>query len=216
MDWKYIETSDPMIRGKAPEIEAEIPERCDGGFPMRAWYHVIIGGACSGGPYRQRVMGLNVCKPYPFRPCGHYTKHPIYEQCPKERQITPKCRLRCSLGYNKTYKEDVIYAKSAHYLKTNETEIQKEIMMNGPVQASFKVYGDFLTYEKGIYRHTAGEDEGGHAVKIIGWGVENDVKYWLVANSWNTGWGEDGYVRFLRGENECEIETRIIAGFFEA
>ncbi|VDM83748.1 unnamed protein product [Strongylus vulgaris] len=27
MDWKYIETSDPMIRGKAPEIETEIPER---------------------------------------------------------------------------------------------------------------------------------------------------------------------------------------------
>jgi len=26
---------------------------------------------------------------------------------------------------------------------------------------------------------------GGHAVKIIGWGVENGEKYWEVANSWN-------------------------------
>jgi len=29
--------------------------------------------------------------------------------------------------------------------------------------------------------------KGGHAVKIIGWGVEDSIKYWLVANSWNTG-----------------------------
>lgn len=28
---------------------------------------------------------------------------------------------------------------------------------------------------------------GGHAVKIVGWGVLEGVPYWLVANSWNTG-----------------------------
>ena len=35
---------------------------------------------------------------------------------------------------------------------------------------------------------------GGHAVRIIGWGVENKVPYWLVANSWNTDWGDNGRV----------------------
>jgi cathepsin B len=33
---------------------------------------------------------------------------------------------------------------------------------------------------------------GGHAVKMIGWGVDNGVPYWLVANSWNTDWAENG------------------------
>ncbi|VDM72803.1 unnamed protein product [Strongylus vulgaris] len=121
---------------------------CDGGYAMSAWSHVIRKGACTGGSYGQR----NVCKPYPFRPCGHHTKHPIYEQCPKERQSTPKCSSKCSPEYNKTYKEDLIHAKKAHYLETSETEIQKEIMANGPVQATFKAYTDFLTYEKGIYK----------------------------------------------------------------
>ena len=44
----------------------------------------------------------------------------------------------------------------------------------------------------GVYRHVTGEEVGGHAVKIIGWGVENGVDYWLVANSWNTQWSDKG------------------------
>lgn len=33
---------------------------------------------------------------------------------------------------------------------------------------------------------------GGHAIKILGWGEENGVPYWLAANSWNTDWGDNG------------------------
>lgn len=33
---------------------------------------------------------------------------------------------------------------------------------------------------------------GGHAIRILGWGVENEVPYWLVANSWNVDWGDNG------------------------
>lgn len=29
-------------------------------------------------------------------------------------------------------------------------------------------------------------------MRILGWGVENDVPYWLVGNSWNTDWGDNG------------------------
>ena len=44
----------------------------------------------------------------------------------------------------------------------------------------------------GVYKHVIGEAEDNHAVKILGWGVENGVDYWLVANSWNTHWGDKG------------------------
>lgn len=33
---------------------------------------------------------------------------------------------------------------------------------------------------------------GGHAIRILGWGVENGTPYWLVGNSWNTDWGDNG------------------------
>jgi len=44
----------------------------------------------------------------------------------------------------------------------------------------------------GVYQHVTGSMLRGHAVKIIGWGVEKDVPYWLVANSWNSDWGDNG------------------------
>lgn len=37
-----------------------------------------------------------------------------------------------------------------------------------------------------------GDIMGGHAIRILGWGVEDGVPYWLVANSWNTDWGDKG------------------------
>ncbi|VDM81482.1 unnamed protein product [Strongylus vulgaris] len=60
--------------------------------------------------------------------------------------------------------------------------------------------------------HTWGTSLGSHAVKVIGWGVDKGVDYWLVANSWNTDWGENGYFRIRRGTNECGFESRICAG----
>ena len=60
-------------------------------------------------------------------------------------------------------------------------------MTNGPVQVAFDVYSDFLSYKSGVYQHLTGDMLGGHAVKMIGWGIENGTKYWLCVNSWNTG-----------------------------
>ncbi|RCN52252.1 papain family cysteine protease [Ancylostoma caninum] len=87
-----------------------------------------------------------------------------------------------------------------------------EIMTRGPVATTYDVYRDFSYYKGGVYIHTEGQKTGAHAVKIIGWGKEKDVPYWLVANSWNTDWGEDGYFRILRGENHCNIEKAAVYG----
>lgn len=52
---------------------------------------------------------------------------------------------------------------------------------------------------------------GYHAVRIVGWGEENHVKYWIVANSWGKDWGENGFFRILRNEYECSIESYMRA-----
>ena len=41
----------------------------------------------------------------------------------------------------------------------------------------------------GVYQHVSGAPLGGHAVRLLGWGVEEGTPYWLVANSWNYDWG---------------------------
>ena len=78
--------------------------------------------------------------------------------------------------------------------------IRKEILENGPVQTGFTVYNDFMSYKSGIYKHVSGSALGGHAVIIIGWGVEEGVEYWIAQNSWDKNWGENGYFRIKTGE----------------
>jgi len=77
------------------------------------------------------------------------------------------------------------------------------------VETAFTVYTDFANYVGGIYHHVKGSMEGGHAVRIVGWGVEKGNKYWKVANSWNPYWGEKGYFRIKRGGSECGIEDGV-------
>ena len=84
-----------------------------------------------------------------------------------------------------------------------------EIYNKGSVEGAFDVYEDFMTYKSGIYKHVEGGYLGGHAIKIIGWGVEDNVKFWICVNE---DWGENGLFRILKGEDECGIESGVVAG----
>ncbi|KAE9461942.1 hypothetical protein C3L33_06151, partial [Rhododendron williamsianum] len=58
--------------------------------------------------------------------------------------------------------------------------------------------GDFRFYTGGVYRGNCGTDLH-HAVTAVGYGITSDgTKYWLVKNSWGTGWGENGYMKLER------------------
>jgi len=57
-----------------------------------------------------------------------------------------------------------------------------------------------MSYKGGIYEHVSGARQGGHAVKLVGYGVENGVNYWIIANSWGPAWGESGFFRIKHGQ----------------
>jgi len=99
---------------------------------------------------------------------------------------------------------------------SGEENIAQAIMEGGPVETGFTVYADFSNYVSGIYHYVTGSIEGGHAVRMVGWGVENGVKYWKVANSWNPYWGEKGHFRIKKGNNECGIENEVTASSADA
>ena len=175
---------------------------CNGGYPSVAFTYWKNTGIPSGGLYGDTTT----CKPYFFPPCDdHPHKCEDYEE-------TPECEAECQEGYPKTLEEDKSYAESAYSVKGEENMMQ-EIYENGPIESTFLVYEDFNDYESGVYQHITGEAAGMHAVKIIGWGVtDTGIKYWLIANSWNEKWGEKGFFRMIRGENECGIESLAATG----
>eukprot|EP00817_Percolomonadidae_sp_ATCC50343_P000771 CAMPEP_0117421938 /NCGR_PEP_ID=MMETSP0758-20121206/2888_1 /TAXON_ID=63605 /ORGANISM="Percolomonas cosmopolitus, Strain AE-1 (ATCC 50343)" /LENGTH=310 /DNA_ID=CAMNT_0005204279 /DNA_START=10 /DNA_END=942 /DNA_ORIENTATION=+ len=93
------------------------------------------------------------------------------------------------------------------------SSMQQDIQAHGPIQVGFRVYQDFFNYKSGVYTHQSGGLAGGHAVKVDGWGVDNNgTPYWIVANSWGTTWGQQGYFWIKRGTDECGIESQAYAG----
>jgi len=179
---------------------------CDGGFPQAAWSYYKTTGLVTGGNYDTKQG----CEPYSIPACEHHTTGPL-PPCGDEKP-TPDCTKKCIDGYSVPYAKDKHFGSSVYSVRSDQTQIETEIFKNGPVEAAFTVYADFLTYKSGVYKHTTGSVLGGHAVKILGWGVEDSTPYWLVANSWNADWGDKGFFKILRGKNECGIEDGIVAG----
>ncbi|XP_067116152.1 cathepsin B [Osmerus mordax] len=180
---------------------------CNGGYPSAAWDFWTTEGLVSGGLYDSH-MG---CRPYSIAPCEHHvngTRPP----CTGEEGDTPKCSKACEVGYTPTYKKDKHFGKRAYSVPPDEQEIMAELFQNGPAEAAFTVYEDFVSYKSGVYQHVSGSALGGHAIKIMGWGEEDGTPYWLATNSWNTDWGDNGFFKILRGENHCGIESEVVAG----
>ncbi|KAM8952706.1 cathepsin B [Pelodytes ibericus] len=180
---------------------------CNGGYPGGAWSYWTEDGLVSGGLYDSHVG----CRPYSIPPCEHHVNG-SRPACKGEEGETPKCVRKCEEGYTPSYKSDKHLGAQSYSVPSDPQEIMAEIYKNGPVEGAFLVYSDFPLYKSGVYSHVTGEELGGHAIKILGWGVENGTPYWLCANSWNTDWGDNGFFKIHRGNDECGIESEIVAG----
>jgi len=188
---------------------------CNGGYPSAAWQWFVSTGVVTGGNYGN----YSWCSSYSMPNCDHHTTGK-YPPCGASEYPTPQCPTQCDSKstYPIPFAQDKRKFSRAYSVSSSPEQIQQEIMTNGPVEAAFSVYEDFPNYKSGVYQHVSGSYLGGHAIKILGWGVDKstgkDVPYWLVANSWNEDWGDQGYFKILRGVNECGIEGSIVAGTY--
>jgi cathepsin B len=186
---------------------------CNGGYPASAWSYFQSTGIVTGGNYGDNTW----CSAYPFPICDHHVQGK-YQPCAATEFNTPTCPSSCD--GNSTYKtpfgQDKHKFASSYSIAADQEQIKAEIYKNGPVEAAFTVYADFPNYKSGVYHYTTGDQLGGHAIKIFGWGTENGVDYWSVANSWNEDWGDNGIFKIQRGSDECGIEDEIVAGLYQA
>jgi cathepsin B len=120
----------------------------------------------------------------------------------------PPCPSKCTNG------SAIVRTKAKSVYPVRYAIMQTELQTNGPYEVAFDVYEDFMDYVSGVYQHLSGDLLGGHAVKVIGWGTDGGLPYWLVQNSWGTSWGIQGFFEILRGQDECGIEDSAYCGTF--
>ncbi|KAK4773015.1 hypothetical protein SAY87_028034 [Trapa incisa] len=81
----------------------------------------------------------------------------------------------------------------------------KKAVAHQPVSVAIEAGGkEFQLYESGVFTGECGTALD-HGVIAVGYGTEHGKDYWLVRNSWGTGWGETGYIK---------MERNIIGNFF--
>lgn len=127
-----------------------------------------------------------------------------------------------------TFKDFVDYSESSRNSKTehaimtrakieaNIKNIKNDVWKYGPCVTSFHTMAGVMqpqTWTDGIYRPDLNDTWlGGHAVCLVGWGIQNGVRYWKIRNSWSKSWGDGGYGKMImsnQGSPSVGFDTAV-------
>jgi len=115
----------------------------------------------------------------------------------------------------KSYKPS--YNKNDFFINSgDELTMKYEIKKNRSLSAGVYANTDWQLYDKGIYNPINNKCSSNillldHSVVIVGYGSQNGLDYWRILNSWGTDWGENGYMKLVRGKNACGIANSVIS-----
>jgi C1A family cysteine protease len=178
-----LESQVIMTKGFATNLSEQILISCGG------------AGSCSGGY-------LNLASDY-----IQHTGLPLESYYP----YTAKNGLCTNAAQG--WQSNVYQIKSWSWLSPAINVIKEALYSYGPLVTTMDVYSDFFYYSSGIYHHTSGAYQGGHAILLIGFDDGN--QYFVAKNSWGTSWGESGYFRISYSEVSSAVRfgTYTIAYF---
>jgi cathepsin L len=105
-------------------------------------------------------------------------------------------------------------AKVSNYYRTSkgdENMLKDWVYTYGAHSVVIEVNDAFQSYKSGVMDSPCSNTRYDHSVLLVGYGVENGKDYWLVKNSWNTWWGDKGYIKMARNKNNlCLIADYAI------
>jgi hypothetical protein len=78
-------------------------------------------------------------------------------------------------------------------------------LQNQPISIAIEAdQSSFQLYKSGVFTGPCGQQLD-HGVLLVGAGSDGGQDYWRVKNSWAATWGDNGYIRILRGKNICGL-----------
>jgi len=190
-------SSYPGVEARCPDGSTSSNCECGGGLPYVAgkWFEEY-GAIPSTNPDGSPIQG---CPPPWEKWCQESSKCAGLPNSQMACSDFPNCNVtRYKALKNST--TSVAVQKSNGMVDPEQTihNIKTQILLTGPVVATFWVMSDFMNYYQfgkkgGIYISNSTNQEGGHAVEIVGWDTTGNTPYWIVKNSWGPDWNGDGY-----------------------
>ncbi|XP_002158608.4 procathepsin L isoform X1 [Hydra vulgaris] len=95
----------------------------------------------------------------------------------------------------------------------DENALKVAVATVGPISVAIDATkASFMSYQSGVYNEPTcgnGIENLDHAVLVVGYGTEEGRDFWIVKNSWDTTWGDQGYIKMSRNmSNQCGIATK--------
>ncbi|XP_030365542.1 cathepsin L1-like isoform X1 [Strigops habroptila] len=96
----------------------------------------------------------------------------------------------------------------------NEEALEQAVAAVGPVSVAVDASGfHFHFYKSGIFSSIFCSQRVNHGMLAVGYGTSQErgrnVSYWILKNSWSELWGEQGYIRLLKGaDNQCGVANQ--------
>ncbi|GAM20555.1 hypothetical protein SAMD00019534_037300 [Acytostelium subglobosum LB1] len=76
-------------------------------------------------------------------------------------------------------------------------------LKTGPFAAALYVDDAFQNYKSGVFSCPQAYTSINHAITVTGYDAAGD--YWIIKNSWDTWWGESGYIRLTASNDNCNM-----------
>jgi len=98
-----------------------------------------------------------------------------------------------------------------HLPSGSEIALQEATATVGPISIAINdAQINLQLYQQGITSSASCDPNNRHhAVLVVGYGTnEKGIDYWLVKNSWGKNWGDGGYFRMIRNDNNhCGVAS---------
>ena len=170
-----------------------------------------------------QAKGTFLYKDYPFDLTQGMQKQCIDAHPTSFETDCPNRTNPCAMPTGAVYR---FKNKNPRHVQTVDS-IKEAIISEGPVVTAFAVTQDFInnahnggTFFKngGIFNYDGSSPfVGGHAVMIVGWGEDANKKlYWIIKNSWGSGWGNKGYFYAYNEQKQISYQGQMsVVGFGE-
>ncbi|CAL5999946.1 Cathepsin_B [Hexamita inflata] len=115
-----------------------------------------------------------------------------------------KCPTNCDNG-SELPPRTVLKSQNTKNWDSNDwgTEIENQVKsatIRGPILMQFSTYTDLMFYSSGVYIHQTGDFTGKTSGEVVGYGVENGIKFWKMKIPFGEEWGENGFLKIAQTE----------------